>query len=179
MIKCWKICHGDRGSQNDTTFPPIPDQALPLRQRRLRYSMGSVVDSGQYLGGVERPCAGLRRAAGARRERRDPGDGLGRDQHADTRRPYHSKDPRRLPRALGCASRRAAYCRGGPWPCRVTRLQASPTSDKDSRCTKTPAQSCTAPIFFTLLAETYGQAGQPEVGLQVLAEACTLVAETK
>jgi len=33
--------------------------------------------------------------------------------------------------------------------------------------------------FFTLLAETYGQAGQPEVGLQVLAEACTLVAETK
>src|SRR5262245_37453309 len=65
MIKCWKICHGDRGSQNDTTFPPIPDQALPLRQRRLRYSMGSVVDSGQYLGGVERPCAGLRRAAGA------------------------------------------------------------------------------------------------------------------
>src|SRR5262245_12275401 len=58
---------------NDTTFPPIPDQALALRQRRLRYLMGSLVDSGQYLGGVERPCAGLRRTTGARRKRRDPG----------------------------------------------------------------------------------------------------------
>jgi predicted ATPase len=35
------------------------------------------------------------------------------------------------------------------------------------------------PYGLSLLAEAYGQAGQPEVGLQVLAEALTLVAETE
>jgi predicted ATPase len=35
------------------------------------------------------------------------------------------------------------------------------------------------PSVLALLAEAYGQAGQPEVGLQVLAEALTLVAETE
>jgi predicted ATPase len=32
------------------------------------------------------------------------------------------------------------------------------------------------PYYLSLLAEAYGQAGQPEAGLQVLAEALTLVA---
>lgn len=36
-----------------------------------------------------------------------------------------------------------------------------------------------SPYFLALLAEAYGQAGQPEVGLQVLAEAYTLVAATE
>ena len=36
-----------------------------------------------------------------------------------------------------------------------------------------------SPYFLALLAEAYGQAGQPEVGLQVLAEAGTLVATTE
>lgn len=35
------------------------------------------------------------------------------------------------------------------------------------------------PYFLALLAEAYGQAGQPEAGLQVLMEALTLVATTK
>jgi len=35
------------------------------------------------------------------------------------------------------------------------------------------------PYFLALLAEAYGQAGQPEVGLTVLAEALTLVATTE
>jgi predicted ATPase len=35
------------------------------------------------------------------------------------------------------------------------------------------------PYFLTLLAEAYGQAGQPEAGLAVLAEALTLVAATE
>jgi predicted ATPase len=36
-----------------------------------------------------------------------------------------------------------------------------------------------SPYFLAVLAEAYGQAGQPEVGLQVLAEALTLVATTE
>ena len=68
---------------------------------------------------------------------------------------------------------------GGPWPCRVRRPQASRTSNKDSRCTTTRAPSCLSPYFLALLAEAYGQAGQPEVGLQVLAEAGTLMAATE
>jgi predicted ATPase len=36
-----------------------------------------------------------------------------------------------------------------------------------------------SPYFLALLAEAYGQGGQPEVGLQVLAEALTLVAATE
>jgi len=35
------------------------------------------------------------------------------------------------------------------------------------------------PYYLTLLAEAYGQAGQPEAGLTVLAEALTLVATTE
>ena len=35
------------------------------------------------------------------------------------------------------------------------------------------------PYWLALLAEAYGQAGQPEAGLQVLAEAVTLVATTE
>jgi predicted ATPase len=35
------------------------------------------------------------------------------------------------------------------------------------------------PYYLSLLAEVYGQAGQPEAGLQALAEALTLVAETE
>jgi adenylate cyclase len=35
------------------------------------------------------------------------------------------------------------------------------------------------PYRLSLLAEAYGQAGHPEVGLQVLTEALTLVAETE
>jgi predicted ATPase len=35
------------------------------------------------------------------------------------------------------------------------------------------------PYYLALLAEAYGQAGQPEIGLQSLAEALTLVAETE
>jgi predicted ATPase len=35
------------------------------------------------------------------------------------------------------------------------------------------------PYFLALLAEAYGQAAQPESGLTVLADACTLVAETE
>ena len=39
--------------------------------------------------------------------------------------------------------------------------------------------SCYRPYFLALLAEAYGQAGQPEAGLTVLAEALTLVATTE
>jgi predicted ATPase len=35
------------------------------------------------------------------------------------------------------------------------------------------------PYFLALLADAYGQAGQPEAGLTVLAEACTLVEATE